>query len=112
MKSVAANLSSSFGQFYKTSVLSMVDFSSSPSRLNNTNGSYSSSSGGSQFKKIKRFFKNSPYIPFIVVFVIVILIAGVFLTRAMKSNQATQIAGATAQNKQVNVAKPLAQETL
>jgi type III secretory pathway component EscV len=110
MRNVAANLSSSLGQFYRTSVLSMVDFSSSPSRLNTANGSYSS--GGSQFKKIKRFVKSSPYFPFIIVAVIVVIIGGVFITKATKNHQSPQVAGTTTQNSQMSVAKPIAQEQL
>ena len=90
----------------------MVDYSATPSRLNTTNGSYSS--GGSQFKKIKRFFRNSPTLPFIVVVVIVVLIGAVFITKSMKSHSTGQVAGASVQNNntQMNVPKPLAQETL
>lgn len=88
----------------------MVDFSASPTRLNNPTGSYSS--GGSGFKKIKRAFKNSPYIPFIIIGVIVIVIAGVFVSKMTRNHSSQQVAGATAQNTQTTVAKPLAQQQL
>src|SRR5579872_50561 len=110
MKNFAANLSSSLTQFYKTSVLEMVDYSGAPSRLNTANGNYSS--GGFQFKKIKRIFKNSPYLPFVVVGIIVVVIAGVLITKAVKNHGSAQVAGATAQNTQVSIAKPVASETL
>ena len=110
MKNVAANFSTAFGQFYRTNVLAMVDFSATPSRLNNPNSSYSS--GGSGFKKIKRVFKNSPYIPFVIVGIIVIVVAGVFVSKLARHNQTQQVAGTATQNTQTSVAKPIAQEQL
>ena len=90
----------------------MVDYSASPTRLNTTNnGGYSA--GGFQFKKIKRFFKNSPYLPFIIVGVLVVIVAGVLITKAARGHDSAQVAGASAQNtQQVSIAKPIVQETL
>ncbi len=110
MRNVAANLSSSFGQFYRTNVLAMVDFSSSPSRLNHEGGSYSA--GGSPMKNMKKLFKNSPYIPFIVVGIVVIIFAGVLVGKLAKNHGTAQVAGTATQNSQANVAKPIAQQTL
>jgi len=109
MKNFAANITSSFSEFYKTSVLAMVDYSATPSRLTGSNGSYSS--GGFQFKKIKRFFKNSSSLPFIIIAVVIVVIGAILITRSVK-HQTAQVAGTATQNSQVNVAKPLAQETL
>src|SRR5437764_1383681 len=108
MRNFAANLSTVFSQFYKTSVLAMTDFSSGPSRLNTPNGSYTS--GGSQFKKIKRFFRNSPYIPFVFVGIVVLIIA-IIIVRGFVGKQPTSTLGTSTTSKQVSVAKPLAQET-
>ena len=89
----------------------MTDYSSSPSRLSSSNGSYSS--GGFQFWKVKRFMKKSPYVPFAIVLVVVLLIGGVFLSHAKKQSSTTTLGASTAaSNTQVNVAKPVAQETL
>jgi hypothetical protein len=110
MKNLAANLSTSFSQFYRTSVLSMTDFSSSHSRLSNANGSFSNNSF--QFKKFSRYFKNSPYIPFVVVGVIVVVIAGVFVTKALKNHAPAGTLGSSTSVQQANVAKPIAQQTL
>ena len=112
MRNFAANISTPLSQFNRTSVLSMVDYSATPTRLNTPNGNYSSG-GGFQFKKINRFFKRSTYLPFVVVGVIVIVVAGVLITKATRSNhQPAQVAGAATQNTQVSIAKPIAQETL
>src|SRR5436190_22211959 len=108
MKNFAANISTPLFQFNRTSVLSMVDYSSSPSHFNSTGSSYSTG-GGSPFKSAKRFFKKSPYLPFVLVGIVVIVVAGVLITKAMKSSHApAQVAGTTTQNTQVSVAKPVA----
>src|SRR6185437_12325355 len=109
MKNFAENISTGIGQFYKTSVLAMVDYSAAPSRLNNPTSSYST--GGSQFKKIKRFFKNTPYIPFVIVGAIVLIIATIVIRGFVNNHPKTNTLGAST-NNQVNVAKPLAQQTL
>src|SRR6266568_391172 len=109
MKNFAVNFSTAFSQFYKTSVLAMTDYSVGSSRLNTQNGSYSS--GGFQFKNIKRYIKKSPYIPFAVVLVVVILIAGVFITHT-KNHPATNTLGASSKANQVTAPKPLEQESL
>lgn len=113
MKNFAVNMSTPLSQFQRTSVLSMVDYSATPTRLNTPSGSYSSG-GGSQFKSAKRFFKKSPYLPFVLVGIVVIVVAGVLITKAMKNSNhgPAQVAGTTTQNTQVSVAKPIAQETL
>src|SRR6185437_3223325 len=110
MKNFAANLPTSFSQFYKTSILEMTDYSSGPSRINTQSNSFTSS--GSQFKKMKRFMKNSPYIPLAIVAVLVLLVGVFLITNTVKQHQTTNTLGASATNHQVGVAKPLAQETL
>lgn len=63
-------------------------------------------------KKLKKFFKNSPYLPFVVVFIVVLGII-VMVYRGMSKNAANvQGTQTNASTSQVAIAKPLAQETL
>jgi hypothetical protein len=110
MKDFAANFSTSFSEFYRTSVLSMTDFSSSHSRLSTPGGSFSNN--GSQFRQFNRYFKKSPYIPFIIIGVIVIVVAGVLITKAVKNHAPSSTLGSSTSQQQANVAKPIAQQTL
>lgn len=107
MKNLAENLSTALTHFFKTSVFAMTDYSAGPTRLSTTNGSFS---GGFQLKRVKRFFKNSPYIPFVLVGVVVFIII-ILIVRGFISKQSTSTLGSTT-TKQISVAKPLSQETL
>src|SRR5258708_4283408 len=105
MKNAAVNFST-----FTPSILAMTDYSVGPSRLNSQPGSYSGSSF--QFKKIKRFFKNSRYLPFVVVGIVVVVI-GIILMRGVESKQPTTNtlgSSTSTTNKQMTVVKPLAQE--
>ncbi len=107
MKNAAVNFST-----FTPSILAMTDYSVGPSRLNSQPGSYSGSSF--QFKKIKRFFKNSRYLPFVVVGIVVVVI-GIILMRGVESKQPTTNtlgSSTSTTNKQMTVVKPLAQEML
>jgi hypothetical protein len=108
MKYLAENFSTAFTRNTRTSILAMSDFSSAPSRLSQ-NGSYSS--GGSHFRNFKRFTNKSSILPFAIVAVVVIVIAGVLITKATKNHPASTTLGASTSN-QANVAKPVSQETL
>ncbi|HVA96388.1 MAG TPA: hypothetical protein VND99_01925 [Candidatus Acidoferrales bacterium] len=113
MKNLAANLSTTIANFFKSSTLAMTDYSSGSFHSNTQSSSFQNS--GMQFKKIKRFFRNSPYLPFVLVGVVVVIIAGVVIGKFVsnQSQSSTQTLGAAANNsKQVTVAKPIAIQTL
>jgi hypothetical protein len=115
MKNFAGNLPTAIAQFFKLSSLTMNDYSSGAFNTAAQNNSYQST--GVQFKKFKRFFRKSPYIPFVIVGVIVVVIAG-FIINGFISNQpqsSTKTLGASATNNKVTpivVAKPIATDTL
>jgi len=109
MKNLAVNLSS-LSQLFRLSPLAMTDYSSSTFRSPSQN--ISSQPSGAQFKKFKRFFKNSPYLPFVIVGVVIVIIAGVIIGKVVNNPAQTKTLGASATNSQVAIAKPLAQETL
>jgi hypothetical protein len=117
MKNIAANFSTALTNFFKNSTLAMTDYSSgsfhSPAQSNAFQNT------GSQFKKFKRFFRRSPYLPFVIVGVVVVIIAGViingFVSNLSNQQSNTKTLGASASNNSITpviVAKPLATETL
>jgi len=110
MKNLAENFSTSLSQILRPSTFAMTDYSSGTFRSATPTTSYQSN--GSQFKKFKRFFKNSPYIPFVVVGIVIVIIAVVVIGKAVNRNAQTRMAGSSATNTPVAIAKPLAQETL
>lgn len=111
MKNLAAAFSNNLSRTFRTSVLAMTDYSSSGgSRLNSVSGSGNNS--GFQFKKIKRFAKNSK-MPFIVVGFIVLVLLIIVIHNATRHTAMGQTPTvATTPTGQVSIAKPLVSETL
>ena len=111
MKNLAAAFTNNLSRTFRTSVLAMTDYSTSNTRLNSTGST--GSNIGFQFKKIKRFFKNSKTMPFIIIGVIVlVLLLVVFrnLSRHAVMGQTPTVA--TSPTGQISIAKPLETETL
>jgi hypothetical protein len=112
MKNLAANISDYLSQTLRIPTLVMTDYSgSSHSRLNTSINAGNEASY--QFKKIKKFIKNSKVLPFIVVGVIVLLVVVLIVhTIAKHQAMAGQTPAVAAANTPVSVAKPLQTESL
>lgn len=111
MKNLAAYLSSLL-QPFRTSTLAMTDYSTSSFRSPSQGSSFQKT--GFQFKKFQRYFKNSRYLTFgiIIVVVFVIAIVGISSVVRKSTTNATQTSAAGTSAQQVNIAKPIATETL
>ena len=92
--------------------LAFSDFSN-PNAFNPSVSHLSGSSSHNNFqsKRVKKFFKNSPLLPFIVVIVVVFGIA-IFAISNVINKSTTNATQSIASDKQIAVNKPQAQETL
>ncbi|MGH7203619.1 MAG: hypothetical protein ACREHC_04215 [Candidatus Levyibacteriota bacterium] len=99
-------------QFSSNATLAMSDFSQTGSFNSGSRLGSSSSVSGMSSKGFKRFFKKSPFIPFIVIMVIVFGIAIFAISNVISRSTNNAIPSLASTNKQVNVSKPVAQETL
>jgi len=91
-----------------SSTLFSSDFSS-PSGFNQSNFSSHNSSSMSP-KKVKKFFRTSPFLPFAIVLVVVIVIAGFGISRLMANGKGSQTV--LSANNKTSLDKPTATETL
>lgn len=108
MRNLAATLTTTLSNLTKATTLAMADYSGSFNSGSQTN----SFSFSSYLKKFKKFFKNSPYLPFVIVGILVVFIA-FFIIRGFVANQANNSTlGANTQAQKVSIAKPIATETL
>src|SRR5882724_11157562 len=64
------------------------------------------------FRKIKRFFKNSPYLPFIIVILFITLVAFFAIKGILLKPAQTTASNTRPTNQQVAIDKPIAQQTL